>query len=188
MPPWPVGLEGGPGAGEAGFNRGLGFGQMTFADGIAIEGLDVAALVIGLGPGPQVVSDVFPRVAGLVIGAESAAGVIAAMDHAVFAARVAGDAVDHAVFGPVHLVQHFLVAGVVAIGDEVTGRFPALDVAGGDGPGGAGQLALAGEEFLIDRRAEDGEATAPFLDSGELLDGHGAGEEEVLRLAAQALA
>ena len=75
----------------------------------------------------------------------------------------------------------------MTVGHQVTGRFPALDVAGGNGPGGAGQLAFAGQKLLIHWRAENGEALSPFLDFGELLDGHGAGEEEVLGLAAQAL-
>ena len=75
----------------------------------------------------------------------------------------------------------------MSVGHQVTGRLPALDVAGGNRPGGAGQVAFAGQEFLIDRRAEDGEQPAPLLDLRELLDGHRAGQEEVLRLRAQAL-
>ena len=75
----------------------------------------------------------------------------------------------------------------MAVGHQVAGGFPALDVAGGNGPGGAGQLAFAGEELLIDRRAEDGEALAPLLDFGEFLARHLAGEEEILRLLAEAL-
>ena len=66
-------------------------------------------------------------------------------------------------------VEHLLVAGVMAVGHQVTGRFPASDVAGGNGPGGAGQLAFAREEFLVNRRAENGEPFAPFLDLRELL-------------------
>ena len=122
-----------------------------------------------MGRAREVVADVLPVVAALVVGAERAAGIVAAVDHAVLAARVARDAVHHAVFVPVHLVQHFLVARVMAVGHQVAGRLPALDVARGDGPGGAGQLAFAGQEFLVNRRAEDGEALAPFLDLRELL-------------------
>ncbi len=66
-------------------------------------------------------------------------------------------------------VEHFLVAVVMAVGHQVTGRFPAFDVAGGNRPGGAGQLAFAGEKLLVNRRAEDGEPLAPLLDLRELL-------------------
>ena len=142
---------------------------MAFAERNPIKRIDLAAGVVGLGPGAEVVADILPGIAALVIRAERAAGIIPAVHHAVLAARVARDAVHHAVLVPVHLVQHLLVAGVVAVGHQVTGRFPALDVARGNGPGGAGQLAFAGQELLIDRRAKDGKALAPFLDLGELL-------------------
>ena len=119
------------------------------------------------------------------VGAEGAAGVVAAVDHAVFATRIAGHAVDDAVFGPVHFLEHFLVAGIMAVGHEVAGRLPAADVACGNGPGRAGQLAFAGQELLIDRRAENGEPLAPFLDVLEFLPRHGAREEEVCRVLAE---
>ena len=72
--------------------------------------------IVGLGLGSEVVFDVFPVVAPLVIGAQRAARIIAAMDHAVLAASVTGHPVHHPVFAPVHLVEHLLVAGIMAIG------------------------------------------------------------------------
>ena len=109
------------------------------------------------------------------------------MDHAILAARIAGDAVHHAVFVPVHFLEHLLITGVMAVGHQVTGRFPASDIAGRNRPGGAGQFAFAGEKFLVNRRAENGEALAPFLDLREFLARHLAREEEILRLFAQPL-
>ena len=49
----PVVLEGRFRARQAGIDRGLGFGEMAFADGEPVEGLDLAAGVVRLGPGAQ---------------------------------------------------------------------------------------------------------------------------------------
>src|SRR5437879_1888113 len=79
----------------------------------------------------------------------------------------------------------FLITLVVAVGHQVTRGFPAFDVACGNSPGGACQLALAGEKFLIDGGAENGKALAPFLNLRELLACHFAREEKIFRLFAQ---
>src|SRR5271170_6390565 len=76
----------------------------------------------------EVVFDVFPVVAGLIIRAERAARIIAAVHHAMFAARIARDAVDDAILFPLHLREHFLVAAVMAVGHQIARGFPALDV------------------------------------------------------------
>src|SRR5437016_2114938 len=107
------------------------------------------------------------------------------MDHAVFATRIAGDAVYHAVFVPVDLVEHFLVMLVVTVGHEVAWSFPAFDVARRNRPRGASELALSSEEFLVNGCAENSEALAPFLDLRKLLARHHAGQEKILRLFAE---
>src|SRR5258707_9754316 len=107
--------ESGLGAGRGGlggFNGGFGFGQMPLADGPTVEGVDAFARVIGLGLGSEVVFDVLPVVASLVVGAESAARIVSAMPHAILAPSIAGHAVDHAIFGPIDVVQHLLVTRV----------------------------------------------------------------------------
>src|SRR5205823_1701743 len=144
-----AGLPGG------GVDGGLGFGQMAFANREAVERVDFLPAFITRRLGPEIVFEILPVVAALKVGAEGAAGVVAAVDHAVFATRIAGDAVDDAVFAPVHFLEHFVVAGIMTVGHEVTGRLPAADVARGNGPGRAGQLPFAGQELLIDRRAEN---------------------------------
>ena len=108
----------------------LGFSQMPLADGEAIEGLHFMAALVTRRFRPEIVFEILPVIAALEVGAERAAGVVPAMHHAILAARIAGDAVDDAVFVPVHLLQHLLVTGVMAVGHEVTGRFPAANVAG----------------------------------------------------------
>ena len=80
-----------------------------------------------------------------------------------------------------------MVARVVAVRHQVARRFPSTDVVGRDGPRGAGELAFSGEELLVHRRAEDGEHLPPLLDLGELLPRHVTGQEELLRVAAEAL-
>ena len=42
----------------------------------------------------------------------------------------------------------------MGVGDQIAGALPAADVAGGIGPGGAGQLALAAEKLQVDRRGQ----------------------------------
>jgi len=50
---------------------------------------------------------------------------------------------------------------------------------------GAGQLTFAGEEFLVNGRAEQCESLTPLLDLGKLFARHGAREEEVFGLFPQ---
>ena len=75
----------------------------------------------------------------------------------------------------------------MAVRHQVAGAFPSAHVARRNRPCGAGQVALAGEEFEIDRRAENREEAAPFLDLRELLDREFAREEKILRLDAETL-
>ena len=75
----------------------------------------------------------------------------------------------------------------MAVGHQVAGGLPAPDVARGNGPGGAGQFPLARQKFLVNPRADDGEAVAPFLHVLEFFQGHLPCQEEILRLFAQAL-
>src|SRR6266581_5654209 len=165
---------------------GFGLGKMALADADAVEGAFRYFFTDRIGPGlrAEVVFEILPVVAALVIGAERAAGIVAAMDHAVLAAWIARNTVDDAVFFPLHFREHLLVAVVMAVGHQVARRFPAFDVVCRNRPGGAGQFAFAGEKFLIHRRAEDGELLAPLLNLGEFLPCHLAREEEVLRLFA----
>src|SRR5207249_1716695 len=132
-----------------------------------------------LGLYAEVVPDKFPSVAGLFVDAERGRRLVAAMHHAVLTTRIASDAVDYAVFVPIHFRQHLLIAGVVAVGHEVAGGFPAFDVAGRDRPRGAMQVTLAGEELQIDRAAEERVLLSPVDDVLELLAGDFAGKEEI---------
>lgn len=182
-----LGVREGPAGSCGGIDRRFGFSEVAFADAGAVEG---ALFKLGIGGirlrlGAEVVFHVDPGVAGLV--AQRAARIVAAVDHAVFAARIARDAVHHPVFLPLHGPEHLAVGRIVAVGHQVARRFPALDVVGRDGPGGAGQLAFTGKEFLVNRRAEDGEHLAPFLDLGEFLPRHVARQEELLWISAEAL-
>ena len=79
-----------------GVDGGLGLGEVAFADGHAVEGafLQVGAGGIRLRLRAEVVFHVNPRVARL--AAQRATGVVATVDHAVLAARVARDAVHDA--------------------------------------------------------------------------------------------
>src|SRR5271168_50865 len=122
---------------------------MAAAGGNAVVDLDVAPVGDGLWPRAEIEGDVFPGVAGLCLEAKTGGGLVAAMHHAILAADILGDAIDDAVVVPFDLIEKFFVGGVVAISHEVAWAFPAADVAGGDGPGGAGEIALAGEELEI---------------------------------------
>ena len=111
------------------------------------------------------------------------------MRHAILAARISRDAADHAVLVPVHVREQLgvslVMTGAVRPGrvrHEITGRFPAADVAGRNRPGRTGQIAFAGEEFEIDRRAEECVAFHPLFHLREFLHRRGAGEEKIFRL------
>ncbi len=73
----------------------------------------------------------------------------------------------------------------MAVGHQIARRFPAFDVERRDRPRGAGEFAFAGEKFLIDRRAENGERLAPVLNLGEFLPRHVAREEKLFRVFAE---
>src|ERR1051326_6802978 len=73
----------------------------------------------------------------------------------------------------------------MAVSHHIARGFPALDIASRNGPGGAGELAFAGEEFLINHCAEKSEALAPFLDLGKFLTRHSASQEKVFRFFAE---
>ncbi len=109
------------------------------------------------------------------------------MHHAILAPSIAGHAVYHSIFGRIDVFQHLLVTRVMAVGHQVTRRLPTFDVAGGNGPGGAGEFAFPSQKLLVHRRAENGEALSPLLNLGELLPRHLAGEKEILGLAIEPL-
>src|SRR6516162_3290553 len=75
--------------GRAAVDGGLGLSQVALADGKAVEGFDVPPFGGRLRARREVVFEILPVVAALVVGAKSSARVVAAMDHAIFAARVA---------------------------------------------------------------------------------------------------
>ena len=116
---------------------------------------------------------------------EAGRRLVAAVHHAILATDILRDAIDDAVIVPLHLGEQFLVAGVMAVGHQVARALPAADVAGGNGPGRAGEIALAGQELEINRRAEEGEPAGPVHDLAEFLHRHLAGEEEIFRLEIQ---
>lgn len=159
---------------------------MAFANGTAIKRVYDVTLAERFGFGPEIIFEILPIITALIVGAQSAAGVVAAMDHAIFAAGIAGHTVDDAVFVPIDLLEHFLVGRVMAVGHEIAGRFPAANIAGGNRPCGAGQLAFASEEFLVNRRPENGECFSPLEDIGEFDPGHFASEEELFGIFAEA--
>src|SRR6185369_13174553 len=103
--------------------------------GEAVEGVDLSTLVVGLWLCSKVIFEILPIIASLEIGAERATGIVATVDHAIFAARVAGDSIYDAVFVPVHFLEHFPITGIMSIGHQVTWSFPAFDVTGRDRPG-----------------------------------------------------
>ena len=61
-----------------------------------------------------------------------------------------------------------------------------MDIARGNGPCGAGQLAFAGEKFLVHRRAENRKPLAPLLDALEFFACHLACQEKVFGPFAEA--
>jgi BirA family biotin operon repressor/biotin-[acetyl-CoA-carboxylase] ligase len=63
-------------------------------------------------------------------------------------------AVDHAVIVPLHFLEQLGVAGVMRVSHQIARAFPAANVAGRNCPGGAAEIAFAGQEFEINRRPE----------------------------------
>src|SRR6266446_3446285 len=99
-------LESGLCAGKSLVNRGLCFGEMAFANRESVEGLNVAAFIVGFRFGSEIVFEILPVIAAFEVGAQGAAGIITAMHHAIFATRIARHAINHAVFVPIYLIQH----------------------------------------------------------------------------------
>src|SRR6478672_3637100 len=123
--------------------------------------------------GSEVKFDCFPSVAALGLQTKARRRLISAVHHAVLAAAVTRHTVDHSVIVPLHLLQHFCVAGIVSVGHEIAGAFPTADVPCWNSPGGAGQVTLTSEEFEINRSAEKRVALHPLFDLLELLHRHG---------------
>src|ERR1700729_3002845 len=73
----------------------------------------------------KIIFDVLPVVDGLIIRAERAAGVVTAMHHAMLAARIARNAIHDAIFSPLPLQDHSLIAAIMAVGHQVAWRLPA---------------------------------------------------------------
>src|SRR5262249_35581308 len=87
-------------------------------------------------------------VAELLVHAERRRRLVAAVNHTVFAARV----LSIAVAVPVRIFQQSPKRRMVLVGDEIARPLPALDVAGRVAPRRARQLALAAQEFQVNRR------------------------------------
>src|ERR1043166_7105485 len=83
--------------------------QMAVAGGDAIVGRDLVTLAGRFRFRPEVEPDIFPGVAALRVEAQAGRWFVAAMDHAIFAAAVFRDAIDHAVFFPLHFLQQLRV-------------------------------------------------------------------------------
>src|SRR5439155_26043751 len=84
----------------------------------------------------------------LLVHAQGGRRLVAAMDHAVFAARI----FSVAIAVPIGIFHQPTKRLMMLIGDQVARAFPSLDVAGGIPPSRARQLPLAAEEFEIHRR------------------------------------
>src|SRR3954462_4820912 len=90
--------------------------EMSVADGDAIEGNGFAAAPGRLWLGAEVEFDRFPAVARLRLQTETRSRFVAAMHHAIFATRVARDAIDHAIFFPLRFLKQFRIARVMRVG------------------------------------------------------------------------
>src|SRR5690242_11128367 len=84
----------------------------------------------------------FPRVSAFCLQTEAGGWFITAMRHTILTARIACHAIDHAVFVPIHSLQHLGVGLVMScaigahrVGHEITWRFPAHQISRRDGPG-----------------------------------------------------
>lgn len=155
---------------------------MSASGSDAIKRLHVGPLQSPGGFFSEIEAHIGPGVARLGFDAESAAWFIAAVDHAVLAARVEGLAFHHAVFVPWRILEKSPIAGVVGIRHEVARSLPAFHIARGNRPCRAGEIAIASEEIEVDRRAEEGVFFTPGTDIFELSLGHLTGEEEIFRL------
>src|ERR1700694_1905936 len=100
----------------------------------AVEREDLAITASRFRFRPKIKSNVLPRVAALRLQAERRGWLVAAMHHAIFAAAVAGHAVDDAVLVPLHLLEHLGVTRVVRVRHQVARAFPTTDVPGRNRP------------------------------------------------------
>src|SRR2546421_690517 len=100
---------------------------------------------LGLGQLPQ---QHFQAITEFAIHAKGRGRLIAAMDHAMLAARV----LAIAIFVPRCVVHQTAEGCVMLVGDQIARSFPATDVASGVAPSRARQLALAAQEFQVDWR------------------------------------
>src|ERR1700745_2850711 len=115
---------------------------MTVTRTHAIVGNDFVAAPTALRPWPKIKPQRFPSVSAFCLEAEAGGWFITAVGHAIFAARIASHAIDHAVFVPIHFLQHLGVGfimpsavGAYRVGHEITWRFPAHQIPGRDSPG-----------------------------------------------------
>ena len=119
-------------------------------------------MILWPGAGAKVEPDVFQGITGFALEAYRGRGLVATLYHAILASRVLGNAIDHAVSVPIDLFLEFSVSRVVAIGHEVARRFPTHNIAGGNRPRGAGQIAKSRNELQVDRGTEKGITLAPL--------------------------
>src|SRR5258708_544600 len=108
-------LKSGLSAGKPMIDGRLCFSQMSFSDGKSVECIHLAALMVRLRPGPEVVFDILPVIAALVIRAERTARIVPAMNHAILATRITSNTIDDAIFIPIYFRKHLLIAGIMAI-------------------------------------------------------------------------
>src|SRR2546425_7744897 len=107
---------------------------MTVSGADAVKHDDFAAVALRFRSRTEIKFDVLPSVTALRLQAESRGRFVAAMDHAVFAAAVAGDPVYHAVAVPLYLLQQLGVAGVMRVRHQIARAFPTANVARRDSP------------------------------------------------------
>src|SRR5262245_60735713 len=119
-------------------------------------------MILWPGAGAKVEPDVFQSITGFALQAYSCRGLVAALHHAILASRVPGNAIDHTVLAPIHVFLEFSVGRVVAVGHEVARRFPTHNVACGNRPRGAGQIAKSRNELQVDRGTKEGITLAPL--------------------------
>src|SRR6185503_16612002 len=134
---------------------------MTVTGGDTIVDCDLVAFASRFRARSEVELERLPRVTRLGLQPEARSWFVAAVGHAVFAARIFRHSVDYAVLVPINLLEQFGVtvemAGAVGadgVGHEITGCFPTTNVASRDRPSRAGQVAFAGQKFEINRRPE----------------------------------
>src|ERR1044071_7482758 len=115
---------------------------MTVTRTYAIVGNDFVAAPAALRPWPKIKPYRFPSVSAFCLQAEAGGWFITAVGHAILATRIACHAIDHAVFVPIHFLQHLGVSLVMScaigahrVGHKITWRFPAHQIPRRDGPG-----------------------------------------------------